>query len=104
MPGSVPGNWIQYCNQQTNPCSQGTYNLVGIPIKNTEPIPSPGELPNSGIEEGSPALQGDSSPAELICAKYIKQISETTQHTSEYTGIIRMLQIRKESTEVTEPI
>ena len=29
------------------------------------PIPSPGNLPNPGIESGSPALQPDSLPAEL---------------------------------------
>ena len=30
-----------------------------------EPIPSPGDLPDPGIELGSPALQVDSLPAEL---------------------------------------
>ena len=29
------------------------------------PFPSPGDLPDPGIELGSPALQADSSPAEL---------------------------------------
>ena len=29
------------------------------------PFPSPGDLPNSGIEPGSPALQADSEPSEL---------------------------------------
>ena len=29
------------------------------------PLPSPGDLPYSGIELGSPALQADSSPTEL---------------------------------------
>ena len=28
------------------------------------PFPSPGDLPNPGIEPGSPALQADSLPAE----------------------------------------
>ena len=28
-------------------------------------VPSPGDLPNAGIELGSPALQADSLPAEL---------------------------------------
>ena len=28
------------------------------------PCPSPGDLPNSGIEPGSPALQADSLPSE----------------------------------------
>ena len=30
-----------------------------------QPFPSPGDLPNTGIEPGSPALQVDSLPAEL---------------------------------------
>ena len=29
------------------------------------PFPSPGDLPNPGIEPGSPALQADSLPSEL---------------------------------------
>ena len=29
------------------------------------PFPSPGDLPNPGIEAGSPELQADSLPAEL---------------------------------------
>ena len=29
------------------------------------PFPSPGDLPDSGIEPGSPALQADSLPTEL---------------------------------------
>ena len=29
------------------------------------PFPSPGDLPNPGIERGSPALQADSLPTEL---------------------------------------
>ena len=28
-------------------------------------MPAPGDLPDSGIEPGSPALQADSLPAEL---------------------------------------
>ena len=28
------------------------------------PFPSPGDLPNSGIEPGSPALQADTLPSE----------------------------------------
>ena len=31
-------------------------------------FPSPGDLPNSGIEPRSPALQADSLPTELIVA------------------------------------
>ena len=30
------------------------------------PFPSPGDLPNPGIESGSPTLQADSLPSELL--------------------------------------
>ena len=30
-----------------------------------QPVPSPGDLPDPGIEPGSPALQADSLPTEL---------------------------------------
>ena len=30
------------------------------------PFPPPGDLPNPGIEPGSPALQADSLPTELV--------------------------------------
>ena len=33
---------------------------------NGHPFPSPGDLPNSGIEPRSPALQVDSLPAEPL--------------------------------------
>ena len=32
-----------------------------------EPFPSPGDLPNPGIESESLALQADSLPSELQC-------------------------------------
>ena len=32
---------------------------------NAQPIPSPGDLPNPGIELGSPAFQADCLPTEL---------------------------------------
>ena len=34
-------------------------------------MPSPGDLPNPGIEMGSPALQVNSLPAELLQKPYI---------------------------------
>ena len=30
------------------------------------PFPSPGDLPNPGIEPGSPALQADALPSEIL--------------------------------------
>ena len=34
------------------------------------PFPSPGDLPDPGIEPGSPALQADSLPTELPAPKH----------------------------------
>ena len=39
-----------------------------------EPFPSPGDLPNPGIEPRSPALQADSSPAEPPWKPYCKAL------------------------------
>ena len=39
-----------------------------------QPSPSPGDLPNPGIELGSPALQADSLPTELPGAYGLKTI------------------------------
>jgi len=50
-------------------CSMPGSSVHGdSPGKNTEwvPIPSPGDLPDPGIKLGSPALQADSLPAELL--------------------------------------
>ena len=33
------------------------------------PFPSPGDLPNPGIEPGSPALQADALPSEPLSVK-----------------------------------
>ena len=42
--------------------------ILDFPGKNTEgnglPFPSPGHLPDPGIEPGSPALQADTPPSE----------------------------------------
>ena len=35
------------------------------------PFPSPGDLPDPGIEPGSPALQGDSVPSKLVSFQLI---------------------------------
>ena len=57
--GSNPGLWH---------CRQILYQLrhKGSPrILEWVAIPSPGDLPDPGIEPGSPALQADSLPTEL---------------------------------------
>ena len=49
--------------------THGLYSPRDSPGHNTgvgsQPFPSPGDLPNSGIKPRSPALQADSLPAEL---------------------------------------
>ena len=39
-------------------------DLSGQEFWNGSPLPSPGDLPDPGIEPGSPALQADSLPSE----------------------------------------
>ena len=39
------------------------------------PFPSPGDLPNRGIEHGSPATQADSLPTELLGKPYLLVIT-----------------------------
>ena len=41
-----------------------TLQLSSIPVEKGSSIPSPGDLPNTGIEPRSPALRADSLPAE----------------------------------------
>ena len=60
-------------DQGSNPglpnCQQILYQLShkGSPrIMGWVAIPSPGDLPDPGIEPGSPALQADSLPTELL--------------------------------------
>ena len=46
------------------PCSS-VHGLLQVRIVSGLPCPSPGDLPDLGIEPGSPALQADSLPFEL---------------------------------------
>ena len=41
------------------------------------PSPSPGDLPNPGLEPGSLALQADSSPSEPPSKIYLKTLSNS---------------------------
>ena len=54
-PGLLHCRWILYCLSHQG--SPRTLEWLSYP--------SPGDLPDSGIEPGSPALQADSLPAEL---------------------------------------
>ena len=47
-------------------CDPMDYTIHGIlQARKATPLPSPGDLPNPGIEPGSPTLQADSLPTEL---------------------------------------
>ena len=49
-----------------------------LEYRSGQPFPSPGDLPNPGMEPRSPALQADSLPTELS-GKSIVQISSVSQ-------------------------
>ena len=46
-------------------CSSPGFSVYGVlQARKLEPFPSPGDLPDPGIEPESPALQADSLPSE----------------------------------------
>ena len=53
----------QLCPTLCDPIDRSPFSRQGY--GSGLPFPSPGDLPNPGIEPGSPALQADSLPAEL---------------------------------------
>ena len=58
----------QSCLTHCNPRDYTVHGILQAILQNTgvfqQPFPSPGDLPNPGIEPRSPALQVDSFPAE----------------------------------------
>ena len=48
-----------------SPPGSSVHGILQARILEWIAIPSPGDLPDPGIEPGSPALQADSLPAEL---------------------------------------
>ena len=72
-------------SQPRSPTLQGD-SLLSEPTgkpKNTgvgSLIPSPGDLPDPGIEPGSPALQVDSLPAELLFSTTKKGVTKLKIH------------------------
>ena len=59
-------------------CDPMDYTVHGIlQARILEYFPSPGDLPNSGIEPRSPALQADSLPAELSSGKPMQNVFYT---------------------------
>ena len=65
----------------------GLYSPWNSPGQNTgvgSHFPSPGDLPDLGIEPGPPALQGDSLPTELSG----KPKTLKNQHSSDYIAVL----------------
>ena len=48
-----------------SPPDSSVHGILQVRILEWVAIPSPGDLPDPGIEPGSPALQADSLPTEL---------------------------------------
>ena len=55
----------QSCPTVCDPMDYTVHGILQARILEWEPFPSPGDLPNPGIEPRSPTLQVDSLPAEL---------------------------------------
>ena len=61
-------NWVkvkvaQLCLTLCDPMDYTVHGILQVRILECVPFPSPGDLPNPGIEPRSPALQVDSLPA-----------------------------------------
>ena len=54
----------QSCSTLCNPMDYKAHGILQARILAWVAFPSPGDLPNPGIETGSPTLQADSLPAE----------------------------------------
>ena len=77
MDGSLPGSVIHGFSRQEY--------WSGLPF------PSPGHLPNPGIEPGSPALQAVALPSELLGKSKVIQLCPTLCDPMDYTvhGILQ---------------
>ena len=49
---------------ECRPPESSVHGILQARVLEWLPFPSPGDLPNTGIEAGSPALQADSLPSE----------------------------------------
>ena len=58
------------------------------------PFPSPGDLPDPGIEPGSPALQADALPSEPPGKSYVESIGECKAKRSCKTAFVNIINLR----------
>ena len=56
----------QSCLALCDPIDYTAHGIFQVRILELVPFPSPGDLPNPGIESRSPTLQADFFPAELL--------------------------------------
>ena len=73
--GSNPGSVTKLCLTLANPWTVARQAPLSMGFLRQEywsglPFPSPGDLPDPGIEPGSPELQADSLPTELLGSPY----------------------------------
>ena len=61
----VKVNVTQLCPTLCNPMDYTIHGIFQARILEWMPFPSPGDLPNPGVEPRSPTLQADSLPSEL---------------------------------------
>ena len=70
MYGGCGGSVVKLCSTLATPWTASCQAPLSIGLSGQEnwsglPFPSPGDLPNPGIEPTFPALQADSLPTEL---------------------------------------
>ena len=80
----VKAKVTQSCPTLCDPMDYTVHGILQARILEWEPFPSPGDLPNPGIEPRSPALQADSLPAKPL-GKPREMHDETSLKTSAST-------------------
>ena len=81
-PGEGNGNSLQYSRLE-NPTAEEPGGLPSLGFSRQEywsglPFPSPGDLPDPGIEPGSPALEADALTSEPLGMKILKEMGIKT--------------------------
>ena len=56
-----------------SPPGPSAHGILQARVLEWMPVPSPGDVPDPGIEPGSPALQADSLPSEPPGKAYISE-------------------------------
>ena len=71
--GEVTQSYPTLCDPMDySPPGSSIHGILQASYWSGLPFPSPGDIPNPGIETSSPALQADSLPSEAL--SYIKEL------------------------------